>query len=193
MIKREPTTITPILILPPNVKGVAQANKFIHSAGNYNGCTIACDPIIWQGIVKFEVIFENTAQYDKRIGIADASCLFDADEEPQIAENQNNTVRYWFNGILDHITDGPKNNQCFKDNQKVTAEIDMISNPKKLTFFVDDVEQINRVINIPPQIRFWVFISNPSSSFTITKFEHCFESSAKGVKDSKNWEWGKIW
>ncbi|KAA6344343.1 MAG: hypothetical protein EZS28_052247 [Streblomastix strix] len=69
----------------------------------------------------------------------------------------------------------------------------MTTVPRRATFFVNDVEQPNFVIGIPEAIRFWVFTTNPSSSFTITKFERLIQSTAKGVEGSKALEWGKEW
>ncbi|KAA6380264.1 MAG: hypothetical protein EZS28_024208, partial [Streblomastix strix] len=63
----------------------------------------------------------------------------------------------------------------------------------RATFFVDDIEQPNYVIEIPSKIRFWVFTYYKSSSFTVTKFERLIQSTAKGVEGSKAIQWGKKW
>lgn len=34
----------------------------------------------------------------------------------------------------------------------------MDSNPRELTFFVNDIEQNNYIVNIPSAVRFWVRI-----------------------------------
>jgi hypothetical protein len=39
---------------------------------------------------------------------------------------------------------------------RIAAEVDMRKKSKIVTFFVDDVEQPNYVINIPSAIRLWV-------------------------------------
>ncbi|KAA6363875.1 MAG: hypothetical protein EZS28_040598 [Streblomastix strix] len=39
-------------------------------------CAITIDPIIREGIVKIQVMFENTGKYHRSIGIADAACTF---------------------------------------------------------------------------------------------------------------------
>ncbi|KAA6362574.1 MAG: hypothetical protein EZS28_041899 [Streblomastix strix] len=69
----------------------------------------------------------------------------------------------------------------------------MSSNPRKLTVFVDDIEQKYSVINIPQAIRFWSFVQQPNSSFIVTKFERRSFSSAHGVTGSIALEWGKVW
>ncbi|KAA6359851.1 MAG: hypothetical protein EZS28_044622, partial [Streblomastix strix] len=101
------------------------------------------------------------------------------------------TVRYYQNGELNHINNGTKGNQKYADGQRIAVEVDMITAPRRATFFVDDVEQPNFVIGIPKAIRFWACTYNDSSSFTVTKFERFIQSTAKGVKGSKALEWGK--
>ncbi|KAA6383334.1 MAG: hypothetical protein EZS28_021136 [Streblomastix strix] len=109
-----------------------------------------------------------------------------------LCEDKEKTVRYYDDGTLNHKTWGPKN-QTYFVGQKVGIEVDMTTVPRKVTFFVDNVEQPNYVIGIPSEIRFWVYIYNESSSFTVTKFERLIKSSAKGVEGSKALEWGKEW
>ncbi|KAA6384226.1 MAG: hypothetical protein EZS28_020245 [Streblomastix strix] len=109
-----------------------------------------------------------------------------------LCEDQEKTVRYYKSGEFSHITWGPINKQ-YSDGQKVGIEVDMTTVPRRVTFFVDDVEQPNYVICIPSEIRFWAYIYNESSSFTVTKFERLIKSSAKGVEGSKALEWGKEW
>ncbi|KAA6398472.1 MAG: hypothetical protein EZS28_005997 [Streblomastix strix] len=135
--------------------------------------------IIRKGIVRIEVIFENTGQWDRSIGVADASCSFAAGNGPSADGNQEKTVRYWENGELDHITEDIIRNQRYADGQRVAVEVDMTTVPRRATFFVDDIEQPNFVIDIPEAIRFW--------------FERLIQQTAKGVEGSKALKWGKEW
>ncbi|KAA6365266.1 MAG: hypothetical protein EZS28_039207 [Streblomastix strix] len=96
-------------------------------------------------------------------------------------------------GCLDHITNDIKGNQEYADEQKIVVEVNMTTVPRRVTFFVDDIEQPNFVIGIPEAIRFWTNIYNESSSFTVIKFERLIKSSTKGVLGSKALEWGKEW
>ncbi|KAA6343267.1 MAG: hypothetical protein EZS28_052322, partial [Streblomastix strix] len=66
--------ITPIIFIQGEIFGKLQGMKFIHSDSYLYNCTIAMDPIIKEGITRFEIIFENNGQYSKILGIADASC-----------------------------------------------------------------------------------------------------------------------
>ncbi|KAA6383601.1 MAG: hypothetical protein EZS28_020871 [Streblomastix strix] len=171
--------ITPIFIIKEAWQGRSDGNKFFHLDKN-DWCTIAIDPIINEGIVRIEVLFENTGGYSRSIGFADASCSFAAGKGPWDDGNREKTVRYWGdNGDLDHITDGPKGNQKNEDGQRIAVEVDMTTVPRRATFFVDDVEQPNFVIGFPEAIRFWV--------------QRLIQSTAKGVKGSKALEWGKEW
>ncbi|KAA6360842.1 MAG: hypothetical protein EZS28_043631 [Streblomastix strix] len=84
-------------------------------------------------------------------------------------------------------------NSPFNCGQKISIEADMKSNPRKVTFFIDGVEQKNSVVNIPEAVRFYVFVRKPGSSFQVTRFERLPSSSARGVPGSKQWEWGNDW
>ncbi|KAA6389221.1 MAG: hypothetical protein EZS28_015253 [Streblomastix strix] len=149
--------------------------------------------IIKEGIVKIEVLFENTLGWIRIIGIADASCSFEAGNAPDEDGNDKKTVRYQQNGKLSHITDGTKGNQEYVDGQKIGIEVDMTTVPRRATFFVDDVEQPNFVIGIPEAVRFWTCTYYKSSSYTVIKFERLIQSTVKGVEGSKALEWGKEW
>ncbi|KAA6364459.1 MAG: hypothetical protein EZS28_040014 [Streblomastix strix] len=147
-----------------------------------------------EGIVRIEVVFENTKGWNRGIGFADASCSFAAGRAPWNDGNQQMTVRYWGdNGCLDHITDFTSGNQEYADRQRIAVEVDMTTVPRRATFFVDDVEQPNFVIGFPEAIRFWVHTFYKSSFFTVIKFERLIQSTAKGVEGSKALEWGKEW
>ncbi|KAA6390622.1 MAG: hypothetical protein EZS28_013850 [Streblomastix strix] len=150
-------------------QGKQLENKFIHSY-EYNDwctiaidpaindwCTIAIDPAIKVGIVRFEVVFENSGW--NSLGIADASCSFAAGIHP--SNDGKKTVRYLsYSGDLDHIIKGTKGNRSYEDGQRISAIVDMTSNPRKVVFYVDDIEQPNFVIGIPSEIRFWVLVGS---------------------------------
>ncbi|KAA6375172.1 MAG: hypothetical protein EZS28_029300, partial [Streblomastix strix] len=67
------------------------------------------------------------------------------------------------------------------------------SNPRTLHFFVNGQEQPVSVFDIPSNIRFFVWLYNPGSSFTLTRFERVQSSSARGVEGSKVLKWGYEW
>ncbi|KAA6369141.1 MAG: hypothetical protein EZS28_035332, partial [Streblomastix strix] len=157
-------------------------------------CTITSDPIISDGIVYYESVFEKHDRYNFGIGIADSTVVFQPNKEPGEDENKGKTVRYWRSGQLWHINVyGSPWNQNFVCGQRIGAEVNMSSSPRKLTFFIDDVEQQYYVINIPQAIRFWSYIYDPNSSFRVTRFERRSSSSAHRVKGSRGLEWGKEW
>ncbi|KAA6388351.1 MAG: hypothetical protein EZS28_016123 [Streblomastix strix] len=185
--------ISPGFIIKEAWQGRSDGNKFFHSDKD-DWCTIAIEPIISEGIVRIEVVFENTGGWSRTgIGFADASCSFATSKGPWDDGNRYMNVRYWGdNGDLQHITE-TKGNQKYADGQRVAVEVDMTIVPRRATFFVDDVEQPNFVIGIPEAIRFWVHTFYKSSFFTIIKFERLIQSTAKGVKGSNALEWGKKW
>ncbi|KAA6361270.1 MAG: hypothetical protein EZS28_043203, partial [Streblomastix strix] len=185
--------ITVNLEVPSGMPGHKDANRFMKD-NTIADCTISTDPIISEGIVYYESVFENheNSTYYFGIGIADSSVVFKPNKGPWEDENSGKTVYYWDCGEFYHINLGPFN-QRFRCGQRVGAEVDMISRPRRLTFFIDDVEQKYYVINIPEAIRFWSYIYDPNSSFTVTRFERRSSSSAHGVTGSYGREWGKEW
>ncbi|KAA6356886.1 MAG: hypothetical protein EZS28_047587 [Streblomastix strix] len=102
------------------------------------------------------------------------------------------TIRYYIDGKIDQIGKTILNKE-YTDGQIIGIEVDMTIVPRRVTFFVDDVEQPNYVSGIPSEIRFWAFLWNSSSSFTVVKFEKLIKSTAKGVVSSQALEWGKEW
>ncbi|KAA6370323.1 MAG: hypothetical protein EZS28_034149 [Streblomastix strix] len=183
--------IRPIFIINEDWQGRSDQNKFIHS--DQDGfCTIAMNPVIREGIVKIQVIFENSTYHNRMIGIADASCCFAAGNWPTDQGNNQKTVKYYSDGNLSHITYS-KVNQKYADGQRVAVEVDMTTVPRKATFFVDDIEQPNFVIDIPEAVRFWTCTLNKSSSFVVINFEKLIKSTSQGVYGSKALQWGKEW
>ncbi|KAA6367593.1 MAG: hypothetical protein EZS28_036880 [Streblomastix strix] len=174
------------------MSGHKEQNIFKHD-NTQARCTITSEPIISDGIVYYETIFEmHDGGYYFALGIADSTVVFQPNKYPDEDENKEKTVGYYRDGQLIHINLGPYNQQFFC-GQRIGAEVDMSSSPRKLTFFIDDVEQQYYVINIPQAIRFWSFIFERNSSFRVTRFERRSSSSAHGVTGSIGLEWGKDW
>ncbi|KAA6383280.1 MAG: putative protein serine/threonine kinase [Streblomastix strix] len=57
----------------------------------------------------------------------------------------------------------------------------MTSNPRKVVFYVDDIEQPNYAIGIPSEIRFWAYSLRASSSFRVTKFERLNQFTSQAM------------
>ncbi|KAA6379969.1 MAG: hypothetical protein EZS28_024503 [Streblomastix strix] len=147
--------IEPIFIIKESSQGNSEENKFLHSDEN-EPCVIALDPVISEGIVRLEIIFENNRGRLSGIGIADASCSFDVGKMPQDNENDKKTVGYWSNGTLDHFSTYAKGNQWYHQRFRISAIVDMTAVPRKVVFYVDGIEQPNSVVEIPSEIRFWL-------------------------------------
>ncbi|KAA6380498.1 MAG: hypothetical protein EZS28_023975 [Streblomastix strix] len=180
-VTSSPQPITVNLQVPTGMSGHKEQNIFKHDNTNA-ACTITSDPIISDGIVYYESVFEkHDGPYGFGIGIADSTVVFKPNK--QAWEDINKTVYYRNEGQLQHIFGGPSN-QGFFCGQRIGAEVNMSSSPRKLTFFIDDVEQQYYVINIPQAIRFWSLIKEPNSSFIVTRFERRSSSSAHGVTGS---------
>ncbi|KAA6390169.1 MAG: hypothetical protein EZS28_014305 [Streblomastix strix] len=173
---------------------IQQENKIIRT--NQRGySTVAFNPIIRSGIVRFGGFFKDHPFDYFSFGIADSSAVFGSNDRPYSGENKKKTVRYYRDGVLQHIGDNYiKGNSPIKENKTVAMEVNMNIRPRTLTFFYDNQEQPVSVINIPSSIRFYIYLYDPNSSFTITEFENVQYSSAKGgIKGQRIVEWGKYW
>ncbi|KAA6396312.1 MAG: hypothetical protein EZS28_008161 [Streblomastix strix] len=157
------TQIAPVFLIKEAWQGSSDGNKFIHSDED-NYCTIAIDPIIKEGIVRIEVIFKNTGSC-RCIGIADASCSFEANKLSKDDGNDKKTICYSGAGQLNQQGWFTNAYQSYFDGQRIAAEVDMTTIPRRLTFFVSDVEQPVQVISIPSAIRFWVRLHNGTFFF----------------------------
>ncbi|KAA6392770.1 MAG: hypothetical protein EZS28_011703 [Streblomastix strix] len=185
--------LQPVFIVPKRIAGKTEKNKFIHSNDNEKYCTIAIDPPISKGVVRLEVVYELNAGYGQCIGIADSSIQFNAHMGPWDQGNQDKTVRFWNYGKIEHVSNGLKGNGEYKDNQRVAIEVDMRSEPRKVYLYIDNAEQPNSVVGIPPEIRFWCCICAPSSAFTITKFLNLAQSSTRMTHGQRQWQYGREW
>ncbi|KAA6374359.1 MAG: hypothetical protein EZS28_030115 [Streblomastix strix] len=86
-----------------------------------------------------------------------------------------------------------KNYKPFKNTDRVTLELNMDSNPRTLSFFVNDEEQKLYVVNVPPAVRFWVFLCGKFESFKIVKFESVSSPVATNGFLSRKCKWGNRW
>ncbi|KAA6401590.1 MAG: hypothetical protein EZS28_002884 [Streblomastix strix] len=167
------TANTPIFILPPRIAGFVEGNKFIHTNDTDKYCTVAVDPVVQDGYVRFDVVFDRNGRFGFCMGIASAQCTFSANNGPWEAGNDSKTIRFWNCGKLEHLTNGLSGNTEFRDNQRVSAEVDMVSNPHKVAFYVNNEEQPNFVIGIPAAIRFWVRAIYVAASTARLHFSKC--------------------
>ncbi|KAA6384060.1 MAG: putative Serine/threonine-protein kinase Nek3 [Streblomastix strix] len=162
---------------------------YTHTKNNNNDSTILFEFLTNCGAVK---IMNISGLLD--IGIADQSVSFRRNEIPEAKEFEK-IVKYNSNGSIVHI--GGKQiegNKAFGPEDTITLELYMISKQQTVTFFVNDIEQKNYIIDLPYDFRFWCHIKDKGSSFKILSFtnvskpkaEHKFLSSTK-------YKWGKKW
>ncbi|KAA6365549.1 MAG: hypothetical protein EZS28_038924 [Streblomastix strix] len=156
---------------------------------NYNQCTLLFDPLINKGIAKFEVLKVKDLW---AVGIADESVRFGRDEHPQ-ERDSDMVVYYYSGGHIEHIGHDIEGNSDFDDGCRIGMELNMESNPRSLTFFIDDKEQPNFFINIPKAVRIYCYIYSKGDSFKINKFEFLSTPTARNGEGSQAWEYGKEW
>ncbi|KAA6386092.1 MAG: hypothetical protein EZS28_018381 [Streblomastix strix] len=185
-------TITYQSIIPDPDHVIQQENKIIFKRGIQS--TVAFNPAITSGIVRFGGFFKDHSRNNFIIGIADSSAVFGSNERPWEGENIKKTVRYFKDGDLSHIGDWIEGNSRIELNKTVAMKVNMNIRPRTLTFFYDNQEQPLSVTDIPSSIRFYICLYTANSSFTITEFESVQYSSAKGgIKGQRIFEWGKEW
>ncbi|KAA6375242.1 MAG: hypothetical protein EZS28_029231 [Streblomastix strix] len=189
------STITYQSIIPDPDHVKQQENKIILTSSSHIA-TVSFNPIITSKIVRFGGFLEKHLKYNFSIGIADSSAVFGSNEGPSSDKHGKKTVRYFKDGDLTHIdlNNCIKGNSRIEENKSVAVEVNMNIRPRTLTFFYDNQEQPVSVINIPSSIRFYIFLFDDNSSFTITQFSNVQYSSAKGgIKGQRIVEWGKEW
>ncbi|KAA6359305.1 MAG: hypothetical protein EZS28_045168, partial [Streblomastix strix] len=87
--------ITVNLQVPSGMSGHKDANRFTHD-NTLASCAISTDPIISEGIVYYESVFEKHDEgYNFTIGIADTSVVFRPNKHPSQDGNSGKTVNYW--------------------------------------------------------------------------------------------------
>ncbi|KAA6354395.1 MAG: hypothetical protein EZS28_050078, partial [Streblomastix strix] len=124
------------------------------------------------------------------LGIADESIRFSENEKPNEKEVEK-ILSYNLNGEIIHIGDNIAGNKEFKAGDRIALEINMKSNPRTLTFFINDREQLNYISRIPSSVRFYAHLSGKSSSFKILIFERLSEPSADHEAGAHSFDWGK--
>ncbi|KAA6400713.1 MAG: putative NEK protein kinase [Streblomastix strix] len=158
---------------------------------NENSCMILLNPVINRGIVKIEVLGVKNLQ---DVGIADESVRYGRNEYPEI-RGWDQIVNYSCNGDIQHIDGYPIwGNSNFRINgSRIGMELNMESNPRTLTFFIDDEEQPNYVTNIPNAVRIWCYMDDQLASFKTAKFEFLTKPTAKHGGESYAYEYGTEW
>ncbi|KAA6363536.1 MAG: hypothetical protein EZS28_040937, partial [Streblomastix strix] len=164
-------------------------DTYKHTYENDKRCTLLYNPLINKGIVKFEVL---GVKFLWAVGIADESVRYGRDEHPEI-RGGDKVVGYNSGGGIAHIGDFIEGNSGFSDGCRIGMEMNMESNPRSLTFFINDKEQPNFIINIPKAVRIFCYIWQKGASFKINKFEFLSTPTARHGNGSRAWEYGKEW
>ncbi|KAA6392172.1 MAG: hypothetical protein EZS28_012300 [Streblomastix strix] len=181
-IGQQPVAIKPILSVPDTQYCYISGDTFLRTSRPLEkDYTITVDPVVSEGIVYFEGIFYNHDREIFHIGVQNAEWG---------AQNKKK-VKYYSDGDISHIGDKYiKGNSKFMCNQKVGIEVDLTSNPRKLTFFVNGNEQPTSFVDIPKAIRFFAYTYQRYSQFRVTRFQRRTTSQAKRVAKSLNWHRG---
>ncbi|KAA6395298.1 MAG: hypothetical protein EZS28_009177 [Streblomastix strix] len=154
-------------------------DTFKHTQQNDNECTLLYNPVINKGIVKLEV--QNLQESQMNL------C---ASVEMKFLKKEVG-IR---SGSIAHIGDRIGGNSGFDDDgSRLGMELNMESNPRTLTFFINDKEQPNFITNIPNAVRIWCYFSSKFASFKINKFELLSTPTARHEKGSRALEYGKEW
>ncbi|KAA6375730.1 MAG: hypothetical protein EZS28_028742, partial [Streblomastix strix] len=118
---------------------------------NDKDSTILFDPVIKSGIIYFEVL--NVGKL-RGLGIAEESVHYERGQEPRDAGKEK-VVGYRYDGRLHHIGNFIHGNYRITDGHHLGMELNMDSNPRTLTYFLDGSEQNMYATNIPASVRVW--------------------------------------
>ncbi|KAA6375260.1 MAG: hypothetical protein EZS28_029213, partial [Streblomastix strix] len=147
------------------------------------------------GIARFEIL--NGTKTVRSFGIADESVSYGRGEAPSAKGQKKivefNNVYIFTNDWIQHFGGWIKGNTEYIAGDRISMELNMVSKPRTLTFFVNDQEQKNYIINIPSAVRIWVFLFLSGESFKLLKFEWLLIPSAKHKTGSRALKWGKKW
>ncbi|KAA6399595.1 MAG: hypothetical protein EZS28_004874 [Streblomastix strix] len=186
-----PVDYQPFLPCKEHIKDEGEVGN-IHTFTNLTEekTTISFDPAIKNGIVKFELL-NNKALLG--IGIVeDTVTQYGKDEGPD-AKVMNKIIQFSSLGLLIHIEAYTQNVEMFKEGDRIAMELNMDSNPRTLTFFINDKEQKVYVSNLPKAVRFWAFLYQENSSFKILSFDRIPKPTAKHSFGSKELKWEVNW
>ncbi|KAA6403346.1 MAG: putative Serine/threonine-protein kinase Nek3 [Streblomastix strix] len=183
-------TLSPILFSPilPGLNDVTfQDNLYTNVSDNHS--TVLFNPVIRSGIVRMEIL--NVADL-LAVGIADESVQYDQNEYPE-SGGKHKRIYFRYDGSLTHISSYLQGNDEFGHSGcRVTMELNMDTNPRSLTFFINDVEQKNYLTNIPAAVRFYAFLLYKGEQFKVLKFDH-LSSPAATHRESHAYSWGNSW
>ncbi|KAA6381797.1 MAG: hypothetical protein EZS28_022676 [Streblomastix strix] len=180
-----------LIPLNPSTEDVEiEQNTFIHTDENENPSVVLFDPVISKGIYKIKILNVIDLQ---GVGIADQTVQIGRNERPNDSKYQSRIVYYTRGGTIEHDDNKKEGNTFILKNQSVFMEVNMDSNPRMLTIFVDDKEQPNFVIDIPNSVRFWSYFYGLNAQFKVIGFEKLSSPSAKHGPGSHSFEFGKKW
>ncbi|KAA6366849.1 MAG: hypothetical protein EZS28_037624, partial [Streblomastix strix] len=115
-------------------------------------------------------------------------------KEPGDIKYKGKTVCYKNNGCVTHMNNKEiAGNAKIEDGQTIALEVNMSTNPRTLTFFINGQQQPISISNIPSSIKFWINLRAQKQSFTLTRFERIQTSSTTSLLNSKVLQWGQVW
>ncbi|KAA6389626.1 MAG: hypothetical protein EZS28_014847 [Streblomastix strix] len=153
--------------------------------------TVIFEPVISSGIMRIE--FSNIKDLSK-VGLIEKSVHYRIGESLDNEENKKRSVRYLKSGEISHWGDKIGGNTPFdKPGERIALEVNMDSDPKTLTFYINDEEQPYYVTDLPLSVRFMANIKKKDDAFRVNKFEQLLTPTRKGVKGSRSYKWGKVW
>jgi hypothetical protein len=126
-------------------------------------CLIRFDAPARPGIWRFTVHFREIDDSEPVVGVIDPTVPISANFSP----GQYGSLAYLSNGHI--LINGTSSvaTHGFGPLDHVTLEIDMQSQPRKVSFFVNDVPIPYFVVNVPADVQFFVCLSRSSSYFIL--------------------------
>ncbi|KAA6387319.1 MAG: hypothetical protein EZS28_017155 [Streblomastix strix] len=151
---------------------------------------IQFDPLIKSGIVRFEVLDGRNLS---EVGIAKMDAHYKRNEDPYSGLNYIFVAGWKPTGCLSHLGDSVYTDSKYSDGDVVALELNMDSDPRTLSLFVNGKMQNDFITHVPDAVRFWAHISKIGDSFKVLKFERLPNPTGVHCEESREWKYGEDW
>ncbi|KAA6382817.1 MAG: hypothetical protein EZS28_021655 [Streblomastix strix] len=176
----------PIINYEPGIK----VNYDSFTKGDSSKQVIQFDPLIRSGIVRFEVL--NVKKL-KGIGIANRDANFGRHEDAFVGTNAIQVVEWKPNGSLHHNKNAVFYDSRYKEGDCIALELNMDSEIRTLSLFVNGKMQNDYITHIPDAVRFWTYTNTVGDSFRVLKFERQQYPTGMHCEGSRSWKYGEDW
>ncbi|KAA6397458.1 MAG: hypothetical protein EZS28_007011 [Streblomastix strix] len=144
------------------------------------------------GIFRVNSIFAGREESSFGIGIVDAE-LDLKNVSPDDASCRSQMVIFLSEGYMVHLGRWIVMPNILQGEQNLSLELNLDSPRRTCHVFFNDRQWNQYVLDIPPKIRIFAFLSGDNQSFQIESFQLLRTQKSIPISGSNLWEWGKYW